>query len=51
MTAYWLLQHLGDHHSGVVQTAWALLGLIAGGCKDRAAVDKGIKYLMKKQVR
>lgn len=40
----------GDESSGIVQTAWALLGLMAGDCKDKAAIDRGIKYLMHKQL-
>mmetsp|Transcript_2478 Transcript_2478/g.5975 ORF Transcript_2478/g.5975 Transcript_2478/m.5975 type:complete len:892 (-) Transcript_2478:224-2899(-) len=38
--------------SGVVQTAWALLGLMAAGVsepKEREAVERGIKFLMLKQ--
>lgn len=41
---------LGECGSGVVQTAWALLGLIAGDCQDRKAIDKGIKFIMGKQL-
>ncbi|CAM9090050.1 unnamed protein product, partial [Ectocarpus fasciculatus] len=40
----------GDDSSGVVQTAWALLGLLAGGCKDQGAIDRGVRYLMRKQL-
>ena len=40
----------GEDSSGVVQTSWALLGLIAGGCRDEIAIDRGIKYLMRKQL-
>ena len=35
--------------SGVVQTAWALLGLLAGECDDKTVIDRGIRYLMSKQ--
>jgi squalene/oxidosqualene cyclase-like protein len=42
---------LGQDGSGVVQTAWAVLGLLAGGeCEDHAAVLRGVKFLMDKQV-
>lgn len=40
----------GDDGSGVVNTAWALLGLMAGGCKETKAIERGVRYLMKKQV-
>jgi squalene/oxidosqualene cyclase-like protein len=41
----------GDGGSGVVPTAWALLGLMAGGCADRAAVQRGVAYLERRQLR
>lgn len=40
----------GTDGSGVVQTAWAVLGLIEGDCEDRAAIDRGVKFLMDKQL-
>jgi len=40
----------GEDGSGVVQTAWALLGLMAGDCKDRDAIDRGVAFLMRKQL-
>jgi len=40
----------GEDSSGVVQTAWALLGLLAADCADKAAVDRGISFLMGKQL-
>jgi cycloartenol synthase len=40
----------GDDGSGVVQTAWALLGLLAGDCSDVASLRRGVSFLMKKQV-
>lgn len=43
-------QGFGDDSSGVVQTAWALLGLLSGGCKDQNAIDRGVQYLMRKQL-
>ena len=42
--------YLGTNGSGVVQTAWALLALLAGRCDDKAAIDAGIKFLMNKQL-
>ena len=44
---------LGDDGSGIVQTAWAVLGLMASDCQDataRVAIDRGIQFIMKKQV-
>lgn len=35
--------------SNVVNTAWALLGLMAGHCPDVAAVERGIEYLLRMQ--
>jgi squalene cyclase len=40
---------LGENQSGVVQTSWALLGLMAGNCKDKDAVHRGVQFLMRKQ--
>ena len=40
----------GEDGSGVVQTAWALLGLMAADCGDKAAIDRGIGFLMRKQL-
>ena len=42
---------LGEDNSGVVQTAWAVLGLLAAHCQDKKAIDRGIAFLMRKQVR
>merc|ERR1711988_1951575 len=42
--------YLGTDGSGVVQTAWALLALLAGRCDDKAAIDAGVKFLMNKQL-
>mmetsp|Transcript_28315 Transcript_28315/g.46585 ORF Transcript_28315/g.46585 Transcript_28315/m.46585 type:complete len:891 (+) Transcript_28315:81-2753(+) len=47
------LPGLGDGGSGVVQTAWALLGLMEGAPHDpkvRTAVNRGVAYLMQKQL-
>ena len=41
---------LGRDGSGVIQTAWAVLGLIAGNCQDNDAIRKGIRYLMARQL-
>ena len=40
----------GDDGSGVVPTAWALLGLMAGRCADEAAVKRGVAYLERRQL-
>jgi squalene/oxidosqualene cyclase-like protein len=40
----------GDEKSGVIQTAWALLALMAAESKDTKAVHKGIQYLMSRQL-
>ena len=45
------VKDLGDEGSGVVQTSWAVLGLLASGCENRQAIDKGVLYIMSKQVR
>jgi len=39
-----------DSGSTVVCTAWALLALMAGDCKDVAAVRKGVDFLMRRQL-
>jgi len=41
---------LGEEGSGVVQTGWAMLGLLAGDCADKAALDRGRDFLMRKQL-
>ena len=45
-----LLQQLGDHGSGVVQTAWGLLALLAAGCENETAIAKAAAFLIAKQV-
>jgi len=40
----------GEDSSGVVQTAWALLGLLAAECDDRDVIERGVTFLMKKQL-
>lgn len=42
-------QRWGNGGSGVVNTAWALLALMAAGCSDRAAVKRGVDYLVSQQ--
>jgi cycloartenol synthase len=39
----------GDEGSAVVQTAWALLGLMAAECTNVNAVVRGIEFLLRKQ--
>jgi hypothetical protein len=34
----------------VVQTAWALLGLMAAGCTDKAALRRGVEFLRARQL-
>lgn len=34
----------------MVQTAWALLGLLIADCEDKQALDRGVRFLMSKQV-
>ncbi|KAJ1455967.1 terpenoid cyclases/protein prenyltransferase alpha-alpha toroid [Pelagophyceae sp. CCMP2097] len=36
--------------AGVVNTAWACLALMAGDCADAAAVQRGIEYLVSRQL-
>ena len=33
----------------MVQTAWALLGLLAGKCQDTGALEQGVQFLMARQ--
>ena len=40
----------GDEGSGVVNTAWALLALSVAKCDHVGAIQKGVKYLMKRQL-
>ena len=41
-----------QHPQGqVVQTSWALLGLLRGGCTDTAAMGKAAQFLVSKQER
>ena len=44
-----LFQALGEEGSGVVQTAWALLGLLAADCGDNIALNRGVAFLMQRQ--
>ena len=45
------MQKYGDAHgAGVVNTAWALLGLMAGECPDMDAVARGVAYLEARQL-
>ena len=37
-------------NSGVVQTAWAILGLVEADCEDKAAIDRGVAFLMERQL-
>lgn len=44
------MSQYGDHGSGVVNTAWALLALAAANCSDLVAIRRGVQYLMSKQL-
>ena len=35
--------------SQVVMTAWAVIGLMVGGCPDRKAIERGVKIIMSRQ--
>lgn len=41
---------MGEDQSGVVQTAWALLTLMRAGYSNRTVIDRGIQFLMKRQL-
>lgn len=43
-------KQLGVDQSGVVQTAWAVLTLLRAEYKDRAVIDRGIQFLMSRQM-
>jgi len=40
----------GDNGSGVVNTAWALLALSAAQCDNTEAIQKGVRYLLHRQL-
>ena len=42
---------IGKGGSSVIQTSWAVMGLIALGSRDREAIDRGIRFIMHMQVR
>lgn len=44
-----LTKEYSANPSSVVNTAWALMALMNADCKDSAAVDRGIAYLMASQ--
>ena len=43
------MERYGTGGSGVVNTAWALLALMAAGCEDARAVQRGVAYLQQQQ--
>ncbi len=43
-------RYLQSEESQVVQTAWALLALMRGGCRDREAVERGVALLHERQL-
>ena len=44
------MEAYGVDGSGVVNTAWALLGLSCAKCKDVDAIKRGVKFLMDQQL-
>jgi squalene cyclase len=44
------MARFGSGGSGVVNTAWALLALLAASCDDAAALKRGAEYLMREQL-
>jgi squalene/oxidosqualene cyclase-like protein len=44
------MERYGVGGSGVVNTAWALLALMAAGCTDMDAVERGIGFLKQRQL-
>merc|ERR1719310_179671 len=44
------MARFGTGGSGVVNTAWALLALLAASCDDAAALKRGAEYLMREQL-
>ena len=44
------MERYGEGGSGVVNTAWALLALMAGGCSDHDAIKRGVDYLRQQQL-
>lgn len=42
---------LGEGGSGVVQTAWAMLGLMAAESTDIGAITRGKDFLLRKQLK
>lgn len=43
-------RYLQAEESRVVNTAWALMALMRGGCKDREAVERGVAFLHSRQL-
>jgi len=44
------MERYGTGGSGVVNTAWALLALMAAGCDDTAAIARGVSFLREQQL-
>lgn len=43
-------KYIPSGRSQVINTSWALLGLIAADYKDESAVERGIQLLMRRQM-
>lgn len=43
------LEYVPHEHSQIINTAWALMGLIQADCSDTQAIQKGIDFLLSKQ--
>jgi len=46
----WHYQWIENKESQVVHTAWCILSLLAAKYSNRSVIDKGIKFLMSKQL-
>jgi len=44
------MERYGQGGSGVVNTAWALLALMAAGCEDVGAIERGVTHLRQQQL-
>jgi squalene cyclase len=44
------MARFGSGGSGVVNTAWAMLALLAANCDDAEALRRGAAYLMSEQL-
>lgn len=42
-------EYIPSISSQVINTAWALMSLMAAGCKDKSTIEKGIRLIMSRQ--